>query len=66
MLLPGEDSSQLAARQQQLIDSLQPRHAAELTAIERMAAAIWRSDRSTRAAGNRLMFRLRHEPLEQA
>ncbi len=66
VLLPGEDPRQLAARQQQLIDSLQPRHAAELTAIERMAAAIWRSDRSTRAAGNRLMFRLRHEPLEQA
>ncbi len=66
VLLPGEDPGQLAARQQQLIDSLQPRHAAELTAIERMAAAIWRSDRSTRAAGNRLMFRLRHEPLEQA
>ncbi len=66
VLLPGEDPSQLAAQRQQLIDSLQPRHAAELTAIERMAAAIWRSDRSTRAAGNRLMFRLRHEPLEQA
>ena len=66
VLLPGEDPSQLAARQQQLIDDLQPRHSAELTAIERMAGAIWRSDRSERAAGNRLVFRLRHEPLEQA
>ena len=66
VLLPGEDPSQLAARQQQLIDDLQPRHAAEITAIERMAGAIWRSDRSARAAGNRLVFRLRHEPLEQA
>ena len=45
MLLPGEDPSQLAARQQQLIDDLQPRHAAEITAIEHMAGAIWRTDR---------------------
>ena len=66
VLLPGEDASQLAARQQQLIDDLQPRHSAEITAIERMAGAIWRSDRFARAAGNRLLFRLRHEPLEQA
>jgi hypothetical protein len=66
VLLPGEDPSQLAARQQQLIDDLQPRHSAEITAIELMAGAIWRSDRSERALGNRINFRLRHEPLEQA
>jgi hypothetical protein len=66
VLLPGEDPSLLAARQQQLIDDLQPRHSAEITAIELMAGAIWRSDRSERAAGKRLVHRLRHEPLEQA
>ena len=66
VLLPGEDPSQLAARQQQLIDDLQPRHSAEITAIELMAGAIRRSDRSERALGNRINFRLRHEPLEQA
>jgi hypothetical protein len=66
VLLPGEDPSQLAARQQQLIDDLQPRHSAEITAIELMAGAIWRSDRSERALGSRINFRLRHEPLEQA
>jgi hypothetical protein len=66
VLLPGEDPTQLAARQQQLIDDLQPRHSAEITAIELMAGAIWRSDRSERALGNRINFRLRHEPLEQA
>ena len=66
VLLPGEDPSLLAARQQQLIDDLQPRHSAEITAIELMAGAIWRSDRSERALGKRINFRLRHEPLEQA
>ena len=66
MLLPGEDAAALAARQQHMIDAYQPRNSVELDVIERMAGDIWRSDRAERAAGLRISFQLRHEPLEQA
>ena len=52
-------------RQQQLIDSFQPCHEAELAIVERMAADIWRSDRAERGAGKRIAAQLRHEPLDQ-
>ncbi len=66
VLLPGEKAEELAAHQQHLIDSFQPRHAVELAIVERMAADIWRADRAERGAGLRIAERLRHEPLEKA
>jgi hypothetical protein len=66
VLLPGEDPSELTARQQQLIDTFQPCHEAELAIVERMAADIWRSDRAERGAAKRIAAQLRHEPVEQA
>ena len=65
-LLPGEDATALAARQQHMIDAYQPRNSVELDVIERMAGDIWRSDRAERALGLRISLQLRHEPLEQA
>ena len=49
VLLPGEDAAALAARQQHLIDSFQPRSLVELALVEGMAGDIWRSDRAERA-----------------
>ena len=66
VLLPGEKVEELAAHQQHLIDSFQPRHAVELAIVERMALDIWRADRAERGAGVRIAERLRHEPLEKA
>ena len=66
VLLPGEKAEDLAAHQQHLIDSFQPRHAVELAIVERMALDIWRADRAERGAGVRIAERLRHEPLEKA
>jgi hypothetical protein len=57
VLLPGEDPAALAARQQHLIDSFQPRNSVELEVIERMAGDIWKSDRAEIAAGLRISFR---------
>jgi hypothetical protein len=66
VLLPGEKAEELAAHQQHLIDSFQPRHAVEVAIVERMALDIWRADRVERSAGLRIAERLRHEPLEKA
>ena len=66
VLLPGEKAEELAAHQQHLIDSFQPRHAVEVAIVERMALDIWRADRAERGAGLRIAERLRHEPLERA
>ena len=65
VLLPGEDAGALAARQQHLVDSFQPRNSVELAVIEGMAGDMWKSDRVELAAGLRISMRLRHEPLEQ-
>ena len=65
VLLPGEDAGALAARQQHLVDSFQPRNSVELAVIEGMAGDMWKADRVELAAGLRISMRLRHEPLEQ-
>jgi hypothetical protein len=66
VLLPGEDSTELAARQQHLIDALKPRNETELEVVERMSADLWRSERAERGASKRIAAQLRHEPLERA
>jgi hypothetical protein len=65
-LLPDEDASELAARQQEAFDDLQPRSRLEAILVERIASDIWRSDRAEHATNGRLAFRIRHEALEQA
>ena len=66
VLLPGEDADALAARQQHMVDSFQPRNPHELAVIEAMAGDIWKSQRAELALGRRISLRLRHEPIEQA
>ena len=66
VLLPGEDYDALAARQQHLVDSFQPRNPHELAVIEAMAGDIWKLQRAELALGRRISLRLRHEPIEQA
>ena len=66
VLLPGEDADALAARQQHLVDSFQPRNPHELAVIEAMAGDIWKAQRADLALGRRILLRLRHEPIEQA
>ena len=66
VLLPGEDAAEFAVRRGEVIAGFQPRNPAELTVVDCLAGDIWIADRSARAAGTRLAFRLRHEPREQA